>query len=96
MDNDSADPVIAENCRANGLVLITHNVRHFKAIAQKYEAKHGRADSLCRLEMECHQSLAKARLEQFLPFIEMEWIARGSSPTGLRISIDRTIFRIHR
>lgn len=96
MDNDSADPVIAANCRENGLVLITHNVKHFRAIAQKYESKHGRVDNLCRLEMDCHQSLAKARLEEFLPIIEMEWAARGERPTGLRISIDRMVFRIHR
>lgn len=95
MENDSTDPVIAANCREHGLVLITHNVRHFRAIAQKYEAKHGRVDSLCRLEMDCHQSMARQRIEEFLPIIEHEWGAR-TGPAGLRISIDRTLIRIHR
>jgi hypothetical protein len=96
MENDSADPVIAANCRENGLVLITHNCKHFRAIAQKFEHKHGRADTLCRLEMDCHQSLAKQRIEEFLPIIEREWSQRAQRPTGLRISIDRSVFRIHR
>lgn len=96
MRNDSPDPVIAANCRENGLLLITHNCRHFRGIAQKYEHKHGRVDSLCRIEMECHQSLAKQRLEEFLPLIEQEWVTWAGRPAGLRISIDRTVFRIHR
>jgi Domain of unknown function (DUF5615) len=96
MANDSADPVIAANCRENGLLLITHNVRHFRAIAQKYEARHGRVDTLCRLEMDCHQSITRQRIEQFLPIIEREWSERAERPAGLRISIDRSVFRIHR
>lgn len=96
MDNDSADPVIAANCRENGLVLITHNVKHFRALAQKFEAKHGRVDTLCRLEMDCHQSMARSRLAEFLPVIELEWLARGDKPAGIRISVDRAMLRIHR
>jgi hypothetical protein len=96
MANNSADPVIAANCRENGLLLITHNVRHFRAIAQKFEAKHGRVDTLCRIEMECHQSMAKQRISEFLPVIEREWGAQGNRPAGLRISIDRNVFRLHR
>jgi hypothetical protein len=53
-------------------------------------------DTLCRLEMDCHQSMAQQRIEQFLPIIEYEWAERADRPAGLRISIDRAIFRIHR
>lgn len=96
MANDSPDPIIAANCRENGLLLITHNVKHFKAISQKYESKHGRTDILCRLEMDCHQSLAQQRIAEFLPIIEREWVLQLSRKAGMRIAIDRTSFRIYR
>lgn len=96
MATTAADPVIAENCRRFGLVLVTHNVKHFRAIAQNYLEKHGRVDTLCRIELECHQSMAVQRLREFLPIIELEWARRGTKPAGLRISIDRTMIRVHR
>ncbi len=96
MPSNSADKVVAINCRQHSLVLITHNVKHFKAISKQYEAKHGKVDILSRIEMECHQSMSKKRLEEFLPFIELEWTKRGKKKAGMRISIDRTMMRIHR
>lgn len=96
MPSDSADKVVAINCRQNSLVLITHNVKHFRAIAQQYKAKHGSVDILSRIEMECHQSMAEKRLKEFLPVIELEWTKRGKKKAGMRISIDRTMMRIHR
>lgn len=55
MLTDSPDPVVAAACRENGWVLVTHNVRHFKAISQKEEHETGEPDRLCRIEMDCHQ-----------------------------------------
>lgn len=96
MSSNSADPVVAANCRENGLVLITHNVKHFRTIAKKFKEKHGRIDTLCRIEMECHQSMGEQRLREFLSIIEIEWEKRGNKKAGMRISIDRPVMRVHR
>lgn len=47
---DSRDQVVAVACREHGLVLVTHNVKDFRSIAQRYEHKHKKPDPLCRID----------------------------------------------
>lgn len=94
MLEDSADPVVAAACRENGWVLITHNVRHFKKISKDIGIADGKADSLCRIEMDCHQVESLERIKNSLPTIEFEWSLMGDTPSGLRISVGKTMVRV--
>jgi len=94
MLTDSPDPIVATACREAGLVLITHNVRHFKAISQKQEHSTGRPDKLCRIEMECHQVDSVDRMKIALPTIESEWDLLGAEKQGLRITVAKRLLRI--
>ena len=94
MRADSPDPIVDANCRENGLVLITHNHKHFKRISRELrEATGTQRKQVSRIDMECHQSEAVDRLRELLPYIEMEW--RRKEGLGLRISITKATFRIH-
>ena len=92
----SADPVVAAACREHGRVLITHNIRHFRAIVRQYEVTKAEVDRLCRIEMGCHQAAALDRMRVALPLIEFEWSRLGPDKTGLRFYIGDTVLRTHR
>lgn len=96
MLDDSPDPIVAAACREHGMVLITHNIKHFKAIVKEYEITKAHADNLCRIELACRQIDALARVEAALGVIESEWIRLGDSKSALRIFIGDGIIRIHR
>lgn len=94
MLEDSADPVVAALCREEKLVLVTHNVRHFKAIAQKVQSKTGSPDTLSRIEMECHQVASLERMTIALPTIEFEWGQLASPKQGFRIAVGDRVVRV--
>lgn len=96
MLDDSPDPVVAANCREHGLVLVTHNVKHFRAIVRKHQVTHGEVDRLCRIELECRQIHAAPRVAEALAIIEAEWGRLGVEKRGMRISIGDSVIRVHR
>lgn len=93
MLSNSADPIVDANCREHGLVLITHNYKHFKRIAHELRQSGRPLKPLSRIDLECHQSEAVARLTDHLPIVEAEWKRRGG--VGVRISICKATVRIH-
>jgi hypothetical protein len=93
MLRNSPDPVVDANCRENGLVLITHNHKHFKRIAHELRRSGIGLKPLSRIDMECHQSEAVERLKSLMPLIEAEWIRKGG--VGIRISIGKATVRFH-
>lgn len=95
MLDDSPDLVVAAACREHGLVLITHNIKHFRAIVKDYEISRAETDKLCRIELGCQQFRAVERVKASLEIIENEW-ARRTADTSLRIHIGDSIIRIHR
>jgi predicted nuclease of predicted toxin-antitoxin system len=96
MLDNSPDPVVAAACREQGMVLVTHNVKHFKKIVKDYEVTAAQADRLCRIELECEQLESVDRIRDALSTIETEWNRLGKNKCGLRISVGRTVIRIHR
>jgi hypothetical protein len=90
---DSADPVVDANCRQFGLVLITHNWKHFRRIARELDLGAGKVKELSRIDMELHQSDGPRRMAEALPLIEAEWRRRRG--VGLQISICKQVVRIH-
>lgn len=93
MLRDSPDPVVDANCRENGLVLITHNYRHFRGHAHKLRLQGVPLKPLSRIDMECHQTEAVQRLQAAMHLIEAEWKRRKG--VGMRISICKATVRIH-
>jgi hypothetical protein len=93
MLKDSPDPVVDANCRQYGLVLVTHNWKHFRRIARELDLGSGKVKHLSRIDMELHQSDGPRRMEEALPLIEAEWCRRGG--VGLQISICKQVVRIH-
>lgn len=93
MLRNSPDPIVDANCRENGLVLITHNYKHFRRIAHTLRVEGIALKPLSRVDMECHQSEAVERLKSLLPHIELEW--QRKQGVGLRISVGKATFRIH-
>ena len=93
MLRDSADPIVDANCREHGLVLITHNYKHFRNIAHKLRLSGVPLKPLSRIDMECHQSEVVERLRGLLPIIEAEW--KRKRGVGVRISICKATVRIH-
>lgn len=97
MLTNSLDPIVDANCRQHGLVLVTHNWKHFRRIARELEL--GSADAnakvkaLSRIDMELHQSDGPRRMAEALPLIEAEWRRRDG--VGIRISICKEVMRIH-
>ena len=96
MLDSSADPVVAAVCRQQGLVLITHNVKHFRAIVRDHEVTRGQVDTLNRVEMGCKQIRSRARIEAALSIIELEWARSEAQKTGMRIWIGDEAIRVHR
>ncbi|WP_369405440.1 DUF5615 family PIN-like protein [Novosphingobium lentum] len=95
MLDNSPDPVVAAACREHGLVLVTHNIKHFRAIVKDYEVTRAETDRLCRIELGCEQFRAVDRVRAALEIIEYEWSRRDSS-VPIRIHIGDGIIRIHR
>lgn len=93
MLRNSPDPIVDATCRENGLVLITHNYKHFRRIAHELRRSGIPLKPLCRIDMECHQMEAVERLKSLLPVIEAEWARKGG--IGVRISICKATVRIH-
>ncbi|MEF2552734.1 DUF5615 family PIN-like protein [Aurantimonas sp. A2-1-M11] len=96
MLRDSPDPVVAAACREQGLVLFTHNVKHFRSISQKYESKERQTDRLCRVLLECRQFNSPARIVEAIGLIEAEWDRLGDQKHGLHITLGDRWIRIHR
>ncbi|HRW60320.1 MAG TPA: DUF5615 family PIN-like protein [Defluviicoccus sp.] len=95
MLDDSPDPVVAAACREQGLVLITHNIKHFRAIVKDYEVTKRETDRLNRIELACQQFRAVERIKASLSIVEHEW-ARRSECDPMRIYIADSIIRLHR
>lgn len=93
MLRNSPDPVVDANCRENGLLLITHNYKHFRKIAHDLRRSGLPLKPLSRIDMECHQMEALDRLRGLLPHIEVEWRRKGG--VGVRISVCKATVRIH-
>jgi Domain of unknown function (DUF5615) len=89
---DSADPVVDANCRENGLVLITHNYKHFRKIARELEMDSRAVKRVNRIDMEIHQSQGPKRMSEVLYLIEHEW----SKGCGLEASILKAHIRFRR
>lgn len=96
MLDTSADPVVAETCRRAGLVLVTHNIKHFRAIARDYQITKRETDRLCRVELACEQAIAEDRMRDALTLIEFEYARLGSDPKHLRVYVGDGIIRTHR
>lgn len=96
MLQDSPDPVVATNCRENGLVLITHNVKDFKKIVKEHEVTKKEVDRLNRVEMCCHHVRSLERITEAIDVIEREWVRLGRKKVGLRISVGAQQIRINR
>jgi predicted nuclease of predicted toxin-antitoxin system len=92
MLSNSADPVVDANCRENGLVLITHNYKHFRKIARELQMDGRIVKRLNRIDMEIHQSEGPRRMSEVLHLIEAEWEAGR----GIQASICKAIIRIYR
>jgi len=93
MLRNSPDPVVDANCREHGLVLVTHNYKHFKRIAHDLRLSGVPIKPVSRIDMECHQSEAVGRLTDLLPIIEAEW--KRKQGIGLRMSILKATVRIY-
>ncbi len=97
MLSNSPDPVVDANCREFGLVLVTHNWKHFRRIARELELGdatiNAQIKALSRIDMEIHQSDGPRRIAQALPLIEAEWRRRDG--VGIKISIGKETVRIH-
>jgi hypothetical protein len=89
---NSPDPIVDANCRENGLVLITHNYKHFRQIARGLEMDGRSVKRLNRIDMELHQSAGRARFAEVLHLIEAEW----SHGRGIQASILKAHIRFHR
>lgn len=89
----SPDPIVDANCREHGLVLVTHNYKHFKRIAHELRLSGVPIKPVSRIDMECHQSEAVERLTDLLPIIEAEWTRKKG--IGLRMSILKATVRIY-
>lgn len=89
---DSPDPVVDANCRENGLVLITHNYKHFKRIARELAVSGAAVKRLSRIDMEIHQSDGPRRIAEVLHLIEAEWAAGR----GVQATIGQTIIQFQR
>lgn len=96
MLDSSADPVVAAACRRGGMILITHNVKHFRNIVKDHQVTRGEVDSLNRIEMGCRQIRSRARVASALSIIEAEWSRSESQKTGMRLWIGDEVIRIHR
>lgn len=94
----SPDKVVAAAAREADHVLITHNYRHFrKEVRDHLDSTNKKIDTLRRIELECSQPMASARIKQELPHIEIELsAARNAGAPGVRISITNTGLRIAR
>lgn len=90
---NSPDPIVDANCRENGLVLITHNHKHFKRIAHELRKTGLPLKPLSRIDMDCHQSEAVDRLKSVMTIIEAEWERKGG--VGIRVSVGKATVRIH-
>lgn len=97
MLSNSPDPIVDANCREHGLVLITHNWKHFQRIARDLElgsaGTNAKIKALSRIDMEIHQSDGVRRMTEALPLIEAEWKRCGG--VGLTVSIAKQVVRIH-
>ncbi len=96
MLDSSADPVVAEACRRSGMILITHNVKHFRAIVKNHQVTRGEVDTLNRIEMGCRQIRSRARIEAAMSIIEAEWARSETQKTGMHLWIGDEVIRIHR
>ena len=93
----SADPVVAAACRQGGLVLVTHNYRHFRKHSRDLETTQKVLDRLSRVEMECSQIIAAKRIADEMALIELEWERQGGpDQPGMRVSIGDKVVRIAR
>ena len=92
---NSPDPIVAATCRQAGLVLVTHNVRDFRAIAKDHEVSKKETDRLSRIDLGCKQFLAVSRLNTALNVIEFEWTNRTEN-SPMVINVGDTVIRIHR
>jgi hypothetical protein len=92
MLGNSPDPIVDANCRQNGLVLITHNYKHFRKIALDLESGGRGAKRLSRIDMEIHQSDGPRRVGEVLHLIECEWQAHQS----IQMSICKEVVRVRR
>ena len=96
MLTDSPDPIVAAACRENGLVLVTHNVRHFRSLSQKYESRHGEPDRQTRVLLECSQVSSPRRIKEAMDLIEAEWQRLGPEKRGLQVCVHDRWIRTHR
>lgn len=96
MLDNSPDPVVAAACRAAGMVLVTHNIKHFRKIVKDHEVTRSETDRLCRVELACQQYDAVNRIKDALGVIEFEWARLGEEKHALRIYIGDNIIRLHR
>ena len=92
----SADSIVAATCRNQGLVLVTHNVKHFRSISQSYEAKKKKPDHLCRVLLDCKQLNSPQRIRDVLDLVEAEWDRLGPLKQGLHIAVGDGWIRLHR
>jgi len=93
----SADPVVAAACREGGLVLVTHNYRHFRKHSRDLETTQKSLDKLSRVELECSQVIAARRFTEEVALIELEWERQGGSDQpGMRITIGDKVVRLAR
>ena len=82
MLDNSADPIVAAACREAGMVLITHNIKHFKQIAKEHQISHSEIDALCRIDLGCRQIAAVGRVKDALSVIEAEWERLATEKKG--------------
>lgn len=93
----SADPVVAAACREGGLVLVTHNYRHFRKHSRDLETTQKTLDRLSRIDLECSQVIAARRIAEEMALIELEWERQcGPDHPGMLIVIGHKIVRLSR
>jgi hypothetical protein len=93
----SFSPRSSRYSRRFGLVLVTHNWKHFRRIARELElgsaGTNAEVQALSRIDMEIHQSEGPRRMAEALPLIEAEW--RRREGFGIQVSICKRIVRVH-
>lgn len=95
MLTDSADPVVAEACRQEGLVLVTQNYKDFRRIVKQRELA-GDADMLMRIELTCDDLNICDRFEAVIDAIEYEWERRAGDVGGLRVVLGNSNISVFR
>lgn len=92
----SADEIIAAACADAACLLVTHNYKDFEKIAKAAKVSRRRRNKIHRIELNCAELSAVARIGDALSVIEHEWQMRDKFKFGLQIRVTQNTIRIYR